>query len=145
MAADDKSPRWIRISTSDWDSPVGRYVLAGGSSSDWAAYGRWCALRQLLASSPMGYVDVSDPRCLGSLARQLGLGQRACRTWLGVLADCGGIDREALEERGWVVDGDIYDQAQSYRSQCEQNRRNRARTRSAAGRDGSCDEPSTHG
>lgn len=136
---DEKFPQWIRMRTNDFDSPAGRYILAGGSTSDWANYGRYFALRQILATTPGAAVDVSNQRMLGSLARQLGFsGPKACRSWLEALAECDAIDREMLEGRGQVLVGDVWDAQQSYQSMCRTNRRNKMR---AATADGPRDEP----
>lgn len=125
---DEKFPQWIRVRTNDMDTPAGRYILAGGSTSDWANYGRFFALRQILATTPGASVDVSNQRMLGSLARQLGFsGPKACRSWLAALAECDGIDREMLEERGQVLVGDVWEAQQSYQSMCRTNRRNKLR------------------
>lgn len=131
---DEKFPQWIRMRTNDFDSPAGRYILAGGSTSDWANYGRYFALRQILATTPGAAVDVSNQRMLGSLARQLGFsGPKACRSWLEALAECDAIDREMLEGRGQVLVGDVWDAQQSYQSMCRTNRRNKMRTATADG------------
>lgn len=123
---DEKFPQWIRMRTNDMDTPAGRYILAGGSTSDWANYGRFFALRQVLATTPGAIVDVSNPRMLGSLARQLGFsGPKACRSWLAALAECDAIDREMLEERGQILVMDVYEAQQSYQSMCRTNRRNK--------------------
>ena len=115
------------------DTPAGRYVLAGGSTSDWADYGRWFALRQLLATTPGGHMDLSDQRVMGSLARQLGFSSaKRCREWVERLASCGGLDREAWEERGWALEPDVWEQCGSYVAQCERNRRNREARRAAS-------------
>lgn len=136
---DEKFPQWIRMRTNDFDSPAGRYILAGGSTSDWANYGRYFALRQILATTPGAAVDVSNQRMLGSLARQLGFsGPKACRSWLEALAECDAIDREMLEGRGQVLVGDVWDAQQSYQSMCRTNRRNKMR---AEATDGPRDEP----
>lgn len=123
---DEKYPQWVRMRTNDFNSPAGRYILAGGSTTDWANYGRWFALRQILATTPLAVVDVSNQRQLGALARQLGFtGPKACRSWLQALAECDAIDREALEGRGLVLDGDIFEALQSYQAMCRTNRRNK--------------------
>lgn len=143
---DEKYPQWIRLRSNDYDTPAGRYILAGGSTTDWANYGRWCVLRQILATTPYALMDVSNPRQLGSLARQLGFsGPKACRSWLVALAECDAIDREALEERGWVLVGDISDALQAYQEMCRTNRRNkvgRSVGTSNEPTDGPSDEPS---
>lgn len=129
---DEKFPQWIRMRTNDFDSPAGRYILAGGSTSDWANYGRYFVLRQILATTPGASVDVSNQRMLGSLARQLGFsGPKACRSWLEALAECGAIDREMLECRGQILVGDVWDAQQSYQSMCRTNRRNKMRAAEA--------------
>lgn len=139
---DEKYPQWVRMRTNDYDTPAGRYILAGGSTTDWANYGRWFALRQILATTPLAVVDVSNPRQLGALARQLGFtGPKACRSWLQALAECDAIDREALEERGLVLDGDIFEALQSYQDMCRTNRRNKV-GRSVGTSNESTDEPS---
>lgn len=123
----ERFPQWIRLRTNDVDTPAGRYILAGGSTADWANYGRLLALRQFLATTPGAAIDVSDQRMLGSLARQLGMSARSCRSWLQALAECDAIDREMLEERGLVFDGDVYEAQLSYQSRCSTNAKNRAR------------------
>lgn len=142
---DEKYPQWVRMRTNDYDTPAGRYILAGGSTSDWANYGRWFALRQILATTPLAVVDVSNQRQLGALARQLGFtGPKACRSWLQALAECDAIDREALEGRGLVLDGDIFEALQSYQAMCRTNRRNKVgRSIGSTGeqKDESTDEP----
>ena len=122
--ADERMPGWLRFSTNDMGTPAGRYMLAGGTTADWAAYGRWFALRQLLATTPGAYVDVSDRRMLGSLARQLGLGPKACRDWLAALARCGAISSEDWAA-GIVADADVANQCEAYRARVATNRRNR--------------------
>lgn len=136
-SADDKLPQWIRLRTNDWDSPAGRYMLAGGRTSDWADYGRWFALRQLLATTPGAYVDASNQRHLGALARQLGFASpRACRSWLEALVECGAVSRTDWEEDGWVVDVDVANQQASYQDRVRVNRSNRAgRSRREGGGD----------
>ena len=142
-SADDKLPQWIRVRTNDWDSPAGRYMLAGGRTSDWADYGRWFALRQLLATTPGAYIDASNPRQLGALARQLGFSSpRACRAWLEALVECGAIDSTDWEESGWVVDVDVSNQQISYRDRVRVNRSNRS---GAGGRRVEADESGTNG
>lgn len=142
-SADEKLPQWIRLRTNDWDSPAGRYMLAGGRTSDWADYGRWFALRQLLATTPGAYIDASNPRQLASLARQLGFASaRACRSWLEALVECGAISREDWEQEGWVVDVDVANQQVSYQARARVNRSNRSGSGKA--RDTS-DESETNG
>ena len=136
-SADEKLPQWIRLRTNDWDSPAGRYMLAGGRTSDWADYGRWFALRQLLATTPGAYIDASNPRQMGALARQLGFASaKACRSWLEALVECGALSRTDWEEDGWVVDVDVAAQQDSYRDRVRVNRSNRSgRSRRAADAD----------
>lgn len=134
----ERFPQWIRLRSNDTDTPAGRYILAGGSTADWANYGRLQALRQFLATTPGASIDVSDQRMLGSLARQLGMSARSCRSWLQALAECDAIDREMLEERGLVFDCDIFEAQVAYQSRCSTNARNRARA--ARDADDSCDE-----
>lgn len=156
-SADEKLPQWIRVRTNDWDSPAGRYMLAGGRTSDWADYGRWFALRQILATTPGAYIDASNPRQLGSLARQLGFSSPArCRSWLEALAECEAIDRGDWEVSGWVVDIDVTNQQAAYRDRVRVNRSNRSgggRARAEADETGtsgrrivneSCDEGETN-
>ena len=124
--ADDKLPQWIRVRTNDWDSPAGRYILAGGRTADWADYGRWFALRQLLATTPGACIDASSQRQLGALARQLGFpSARACRAWLDALAECGAISSDEWGG-GLVVDFDVANQQASYQSRVRVNRANRS-------------------
>lgn len=127
MSADDKCPQWIRVSTSDMTSQEGRYILGGKSQREWADYGRWFALIQLMARDSNGFIDVSDPRRLKSLAVDLALTPKACRDWLGVLVDGGAIDREAYEARGWICVADVYNAVQSYQTQTRANKRNGAK------------------
>ena len=141
--ADDKLPQWIRLRTNDWDSPAGRYILAGGRTADWADYGRWFALRQLLATTPGACIDASSQRQLGSLARQLGFGSaRACREWLDALAECDAISAGEWEGTGLVVDVDVVNQQASYQSRVRVNRANRGGC--GKGRE-TPDEPATKG
>ncbi len=49
MGADERFPPWLRFSTNDMGSAAGRYMLAAGTTANWADYGRWFALRQILA------------------------------------------------------------------------------------------------
>lgn len=126
-SADEKLPQWIRLRTNDWDSPAGRYMLAGGRTADWADYGRWFALRQLLATTPGAAIDASNPRQLGALARQLGFSSpKACRAWLEALVECGAISRADWEEGGSVVDVDVFNQQRSYVDRVRTNRANRS-------------------
>ena len=127
MSAADKVPQWIRVSTSDMTSAEGRYILGGKSSREWADYGRWFALLQLVARSPEGLIDVSDQRRLKSLAVDLALTPKACKDWLGVLVDGGAIEREAYEARGWICIPCVFNDVQSYKSQVRVNRLNGAK------------------
>ena len=134
MTAEERFPPWIKVSSRDMDSAAGRYMLAGGSQSDWADYGRWFALRQILATTPGAFVDARNARMLGSLSRQLGFSSpRRCREWLQALADCGAIDRGSWDERGEVVDVDVYNSVTSYQSRCRTNARNKAGSRERDG------------
>lgn len=142
-AVDDRFPQWVRFRTNDMDTPAGRYMLAGGSVSDWADYGRWFALRQVLATTPGAALDVSDARMLGALARQLSFASaRRCREWLDALSACGAIDRECYEGRSVVLDADMFEAQQSYQSRVRSNREKGAkggRPRSAGKADGGRD------
>lgn len=130
-SADEKLPQWFRLRTNDMDTPAGRYMLAGGSTSDWASYGRWFALRQILATTPGAYVDVSDQRQLRALARQLGFsGPKACRTWLDALAHCGAIAATDYET-GEVTDPDVYNQQMQYVESVKRARRNGSKSGAA--------------
>lgn len=125
--ADDKLPQWFRVRTNDWESPAGRYILAGGRTADWADYGRWFALRQILATTPGACVDASNPRQIGALARQLGFpSARACREWLDALAECGAVSPDEWSGSGLVVDYDVANQQASYQSRVRVNRANRS-------------------
>lgn len=127
MSADDKRPQWIRVSTYDMTSPEGRYILGGKSAREWADYGRWFALLQLMARTTEGYIDVSDPRRLKSLATDLALTPKACGDWIGVLVEGGAVEREAYEEKGWICVADVYNAVQSYKCQVRANKRNGAK------------------
>lgn len=124
MAADERFPAWLRFSTNDMGSAAGRYMLASGTTANWADYGRWFALRQILATTPGGAIDASNARLLGSLGRQLDMGIKACRAWLQSLADVGAIS-PADWERGVVCDPDVFDQQEAYQNRVRVNRRNR--------------------
>jgi hypothetical protein len=126
MAADDKCPPWIRVSTHDMTSAAGRYIIGGGSPKEWADYGRFFALLQLQACTADGRIDVADDRRLRSLARDLGMTPKACRDWLQMLAEGGAIDLESLEA-GHVVNADVWEFVQSYQTQARVNRKNGAR------------------
>ena len=128
MAADERFPAWLRFSTNDMGSAAGRYMLASGTTANWADYGRWFALRQILATTPGGAIDASNARLLGSLGRQLDLGIKACRQWLQALADVGAISPGDWE-RGVVCDPDVYDQQEAYQAKV---RAGRARAERAA-------------
>lgn len=123
MSAEDKSPQWIRVSTSDMFSQEGRYILGGRSNKEWADYGRWFALLQLLGRTADGYIDVSDPRRLKSLASDLAMQPKACKEWLAMLVEGGAVDREAYETKGRVCVADVFDAVQSYKCQVRANRR----------------------
>lgn len=124
MSVDDRCPQWIRVSTLDMTSPEGRYILGGKSVREWADYGRWFALLQLVARSPEGYIDVADARRLKSLAADLAMTTKACREWLAVLVEGGAIDSEMYEQRSWVCVTDVFDAVQSYKVQVRVNKRN---------------------
>lgn len=143
-AVDDKFPQWIRVRTDDMDTPAGRYMLASGTVSDWADYGRWFALRQVLATTPGALLDVSDARVLGAVSRQLSFPTaRRCREWLDALAACDAIDRELYEARSVVFDSDVAEAQQSYQARVRMNRRKGAmggRPRAEGKADGGRDE-----
>ena len=127
VSVDDKYPQWMRIRTNDFQTPQGRYVLSGGTAASWADYGRWVALRQMLAQSPGATLDVSDQRELRGLARELGFSTpRRCLEFLQVLASCDAIDAELLA-RGTVADADVLAAQQSYQARLRTNRSNARR------------------
>lgn len=127
VSVDEKYPQWMRIRTNDFQTPQGRYVLSGGTAASWADYGRWVALRQMLAQSPGATLDVSDQRELRGLARELGFSTpRRCLDFLEVLASCDAIDAELLA-RGTVADADVLAAQQSYQSRLRANRSNARR------------------
>ena len=96
MSADDKRLKWLRVSTADMTSPEGRYILGGKSTKEWADYGRYFALLQLMASSPEGTIDVSDARRLKSLAVELSMTPAACKEWLAHRSICS--ESESISE-----------------------------------------------
>jgi len=126
MAADDKCPPWIRVSTHDMTSIAGRYILGGKSVKEWADYGRYFALMQLIARTPGGYIDVSDDRRLRSLATDLAMSPKACRDWLSTLVEGSAIDRESYEVAKQVTITDVYNFVEAYQSKARANRRNGA-------------------
>jgi hypothetical protein len=127
MSADDKTPPWIRVSTHDMTSSAGRYILGARTARDWANYGRWFALQQILAGVPESVLDVSAPQRLKSLAHELAMTPKACSDWLAVLSEGGAIDSEAYESKGLVFVPDVYDAVTSYQSRVKVNRANGAR------------------
>lgn len=127
MSADDRYPQWIRVSTHDMTSPAGRTILGARTTRDWANYGRWFALQQILASVPDSALDVSTPARLKSLAYDLAMTPKACSEWLGVLSEGGAIDTEAYESRRLVFVPDIYGAVTSYQSRVKVNRANGAK------------------
>lgn len=131
MGADERFPPWLRFSTNDMGSAAGRYMLAAGTTANWADYGRWFALRQILATTPGAAVDASNARLLGSLGRQLGLGIKACRSWLAALAECGAISAEDWAD-GIVCDPDVFNQQEAYQAKV---RAGRARAERAASKE----------
>lgn len=131
MGADERFPPWLRFSTNDMGSAAGRYMLAAGTTANWADYGRWFALRQILATTPGAAVDASNARLLGSLGRQLGLGIKACRSWLAALAECGAINAEDWAS-GIVCDPDVFNQQEAYQAKV---RAGRARAERAASKE----------
>ena len=130
MDADERFPPWLRFSTNDMGSAAGRYMLAAGNTANWADYGRWFALRQILATTPGAAVDASNARLLGSLGRQLGLGIKTCRSWLAALAECGAISAEDWAG-GMVCVPDVFNQQEAYQNRVRVNRRNREGSREA--------------
>lgn len=127
MSADDKYPQWIRVSTHDMTSPAGRYILGARTARDWANYGRWFALQQILAGVPDSVLDVGTPQMLKSLAHELAMTPKACAEWLEVLSDGGAIDTEAYRDKRMVFVPDIYATVTSYQSRVKVNRANGAR------------------
>ena len=127
MSASDKFPQWIRVSTSDMTSAEGRYILGGKSQREWADYGRWFALLQLVARSPEGYIDVGDQRRLKSLAADLALTPKGCKEWLSVLVEGGAIDRDAFVSKCWICVPCVFNDVQAFRSQVRVNRINGAK------------------
>lgn len=147
MSVDDKYPQWIRVSTHDMTSPAGRFVLGARTAKDWANYGRWFALQQLLATMPDSFIDVSSPQRLKSLAHDLTMTPKACAEWLSVLSEGGAIDTEAYETRRIVCVPDIFNAVSSYQSRVRVNRANGARggRRKASDEDGQPDPTDTGG
>lgn len=124
MSADDKCPQWIRVSTHDMTSSAGRYILGARTQKDWANYGRWFALMQLLASTPESVIDVSTPQRLKSIAHELAMTPKACEEWLGTLSESGAIDTEAYDAKRLLFVPDVYDAVQSYQTRVRVNRQN---------------------
>lgn len=127
MSADDRCPPWIRLSTDNMTSIEGRYILGGKSNREWADYGRYIGLMQLIARTPEGFIDVSDERRLKSLSVDLAMTPKACKGWLEVLVDGGAIEREAYEAKRWVCIADVYNHVQAYQTQVRVNKRNGAK------------------
>lgn len=124
MDVNEKYPPWLRLRTDDFLRPQGSQVIGCGSAAGWADYGRWFALRQLLARAPGAVIDVSNARELAALARQLGFPtHKKCRDFLSTLAECGVIDAEGLES-GRVFDESVFEQQQSYQIRCRKLREN---------------------
>ena len=127
MAADDKTPQWIRVSTHDMTSSAGRYILGSRTAKEWADYGRWFALMQILAQMPESVIDVSEDARLKSLAYDLSMTAKACGEWLGRLSAAGAIDTECYEQRRVVCVPDILTAVSAYQTKVNVNRRNGAR------------------
>lgn len=123
MSADDKFPRWVRVSTIDMTTPAGRYILAGHNTASWADYGRYFALLQLVAREPDACIDIADDRRLKSLAAELNMTVKACRAWLDMLVESGAVERESYEA-GLISIQDATNAARGYRETCARNRAN---------------------
>lgn len=128
MSADDKFPRWVRVSTIDSTTPAGRYILAGHDKAAWADYGRYFALLQLVAREADACMDVSDDRRMRSLAAELNMTVKACESWLDMLVEAGAVERESYE-RGLISIQDATNAARGYREQCARNRQNGAKSK----------------
>ena len=123
MSADDRCPQWVRVSTHHMTSIAGRYVLGGKTAREWADYGRLFALTQLCACTTEGYIDASDSRRLASLAQDLGMSAKACRSWIGVLVEGGAVDRDSWESEGRILVPDAFNAVQAYATQSRTNKR----------------------
>lgn len=137
MELEERFPRWVRLRTDEYHQPEGRYVIgAKTSTSGWADYGRWQALKQILATTPGAVVRVGDKRELAWLAAELGFASGPkLMAFLSVLADAGAIDRECLD-RGEVFDVAVYEHQQAYQSRARVNRKNGAKPKRSGGAGG---------
>ena len=123
MGADDRCPHWIRVNTDDMTSAEGRYILGGKSSREWADYGRYFALMQILARSPEARLHVADERLLKSLAVDLGMTPRACTEWLEVLGTSG-ILNPVDYGQGYVTIDDVSRAVIDFQDTVRRNKRN---------------------
>jgi len=126
MSADDKCPPWIRVNTSDMLSQEGRYILGGRTTKEWADYGRYFALLQLLARSPEARIYVEDERLLKSLSVDLNMTPKSCRAWLDDLDAIGVLNSNDYAD-GYVMIDDVTNAVSDYLSQVRRNRENGAK------------------
>lgn len=122
--APQRQPRWIKVPCDEVSTELGRHIIAGGSRSNWADYGRYLALRELLMTTEGAIVRLGA-REAGALARHLGFsGAKALRSWLDMLAECGAISAADWAE-GAVCVPDVSAQRDAYVRKCRVVSRNR--------------------
>lgn len=126
MSADDRYPHWIRVNSDDMTSEEGRYILGGKSTQEWADYGRYFALMQLLSRTTGARLNVGDPRLLKSLASDLGMTAKACVTWLDMLSTSGVLNPNDYAE-GYVTIDDVTCAVLDFQDTVRRNKRNGAK------------------
>ena len=126
MSADDRYPHWIRVNSDDMTSEEGRYILGGKSTQEWADYGRYFALMQLLARTTGARLHVKDERLLKSLSVDLSMTPKACVSWLDMLGECGAINPLDYAE-GYVTIDDVTCAVLDFQDTVRRNKRNGAK------------------
>ena len=126
MSADDRYPHWIRVNSDDMTSEEGRYILGGKSAKEWADYGRYFALIQLLARSTGARIHIADERLLKSLSVDLGMAPKACKAWLDMLATSGVLNHLDYEQ-GYVTIDDVSRAVLDFQDTVRRNKRNGAK------------------
>lgn len=94
------------------------------TARDWANYGRWVELRGYLASSDRCIIDHTDPRAMDALGYRLGLTKKQLQSFVQLLLDAGGLNKDEYEA-GYIVVDDVFEQWCAYENRKAINKANR--------------------
>lgn len=125
-SADDRVLRWVRYRSDDYDTSESGWLIGEGKQAGWADYGRWVAMRGILARTLGAAIDLGDARMAASVAKRLGTTARGLSALCDALCGLGAIDADEWGRRVLVVP-DVLNAQIEYQARCRRNRDNVAK------------------